>query len=161
MPTSSDLANWTKWWFLGRGRGWLSWLRWSNKTIWQCQVKYWPCQTKEFIILPAFGLRETPTSSSKTVNPLDPRRKFCQYWPRECNLTADFWFFWVFAPSNHPITELEPLSTNLIPGLLSLGTFKSANHRAGTTINQSDSGSAGKVGPEENSTYQTVKIASP
>ena len=115
MPTSSDLANWTKWWFLGRGRGWLSWLRWSNKTIWQCQFKYWPCQTKEFIILPAFGLREIPTSSSKTVNPLDPRRKFCQYWPRECNLTAEFD---CLAPSNQPITELGPLSTNQIPGLL-------------------------------------------
>ena len=60
----------------------------------------------------------------KTVNPLDPRRKFCHYWPRECDLTADFWFFWVLAPSNHPITELEPLSTNQIPGLLSLGTLK-------------------------------------
>ena len=27
---------------------------------------------------------------AKTVNHLDERRRFCQYWPRECNLTADF-----------------------------------------------------------------------
>ena len=46
------------------------------------------------------------------------------------------------------------------PVLQGLGTLKSASHRAGTTINQSDSGSAGKVGPEENSTSLTVKIAS-
>ena len=78
----------------------------------------------------------------KTVNPLDAQWRFCQYWPRECNLTADFYFtwvwhpqigqsqswdhyqpirFWVFlvlAPSNQPITELVPLSTDQILGLL-------------------------------------------
>ena len=39
---------------------------------------------------------------------------FPVYWPRECNLTADFWFCWL----------------------------NSSNHKAWTTINQSDSGSA-------------------
>ena len=87
---------------------------------------------------------------TKTPNPLFPRWQFCQYCRRECNLTADFWFCWVLALSNHPITELGPLSTYQIPDLLSLGTPKLANHRARTTINQSDSGSAGKVGPEAN-----------
>ena len=87
---------------------------------------------------------------TKTPNPLFPRRQFCQYCRRDCNLTANFWFCWVLALSNHPITELGPLSTYQIPDLLSLGTPKLANHRARTIINQSDSGSAAKVGPEAN-----------
>ena len=65
---------------------------------------------------------------AKTVNPLDPRQQFCEYWPGECNLTADFQFFWVMAPSNQPITELGPLSTSQIADLLGLGTLKSANY---------------------------------
>ena len=65
------------------------------------------------------------------------------------------------APSNQPITELGPPSTNQILGLLGLGTLKSANHRAGTNINQSDSMSAGKVGPKENPTSHAVKVSSP
>ena len=55
----------------------------------------------------------------KTVNPLDPRQGFCQYWPWGCNLTAEFWFCLVLA-----------------------------NHRAGTSINQSDCGSAGSWHPQ-------------
>ena len=81
----------------------------------------------------------------KTVNLLDERRRFCQYWPRECNLTADLRFCLVLAPSNQPITELGPLSTNQIVDPLDLGTLKSANPRAGTSINQSDCGSAGSL----------------
>ena len=60
---------------------------------------------------------------AKTVNPLDPQQQFCDYWPRECNLMADFWSCWVLAPSNQPITELGLLSTNQIAGLLGLCTF--------------------------------------
>merc|ERR1719229_744410 len=76
----------------------------------------------------------------KTVNPLDPRQRFCQYWLRECNLTADNRF------------------------CCGLGTLKSANHRAGTPINQSHCGSAGSLNfceSEANPTSPTVKIASP
>jgi len=75
----------------------------------------------------------------KTVNPLDPRQRFCQYWLRECNLTADNRF------------------------CCGLGTLKSANHRAGTPINQSHCGSAGSLNfceSEANPTSHTVKIAS-
>ena len=84
------------------------------------------------------------TCISKTVNPLDQWQKFCQYWWRECNLTADFWFCfswhpqisqfwscdhyqpiilricWFLAPSNQPITEVGPLSTKQIADLLGL-----------------------------------------
>ena len=63
-------------------------------------------------------------------------------------------------PSNQPIREPGPLSTNQILDPLDLGTLKSANHRAGITFNQSHFGSSGKVGPEENPTSRTVKIAS-
>lgn len=51
----------------------------------------------------------------------------------------------LLAPSNQPIRELEPLSTNQMLDPLDLGTLKSANHRAETTINQSDAGSAGSL----------------
>ena len=100
----------------------------------------------------------------KTVNFLDPQRQFCKYWPRECNLTADFWICnswhpqisqseswnyyqpitfwirWILAPSNQPIIELGPLSTNQILDPLGLSTL---------------------VGLEANPTSHTVKIASP
>ena len=42
-------------------------------------------------------------------------------------------------------TELGPISTNQIADLFGLGTLKSANYRAGTTINQSDYGSDGSL----------------
>ena len=51
----------------------------------------------------------------------------------------------LLAPSNQPMRELEPLSTNQMLDPLDLGTLKSANHRAETTINQSDAGSAGSL----------------
>ena len=100
----------------------------------------------------------------KTVNPLDPRQQFCQYWLRECNLTADFWICiswhpqisqseswdhyqpisfwirWILAPSNQPIIELGPLSTNQLLDPLGLST---------------------SVCLEANPTSRTVKIASP
>ena len=48
-------------------------------------------------------------------------------------------------------------------GLLGLGTLKSTDQRAGTSINQSDCGSAGSLNFSEskaNPTSHTVKIAS-
>ena len=51
----------------------------------------------------------------------------------------------LLAPSNQPIRELGPLSTDQMLDPLDLGTLKSANHRAETTINQSDAGSAGSL----------------
>ena len=45
--------------------------------------------------------------------------------------------------------------------LLGLGTLKSSNHGAGTTINESDSGSAGKVGPEANQPLILSKLPLP
>ena len=99
----------------------------------------------------------------KTVNPLDPRRQFCQYWPRECNLTADFRFCWILAPSNQPIREVEPLSTNQLLDPMDLCTLKSANHRAGTTFNQSAFGSTGSWHPQISQSqnwdhYQPIRL---
>jgi len=47
----------------------------------------------------------------------------------------------LLAPSNQPMRELEPLSTNQMLDPLDLGTLKLINHRAETTINQSNAGS--------------------
>ena len=101
---------------------------------------------------------------TKTVNHLDERRRFCQYWPRECNLTADFWVCyswhpqisqweslnhyqpircwirWILAPSNQPIMEQRPPSTNQMLDPLDLSTL---------------------MGLEANPTSQTVKIPLP
>ena len=100
----------------------------------------------------------------KIVYHLDERRRFCQYWPRECNLTADFWVCyswhpqisqweslnhyqpircwirWILAPSNQPIIERRPPSTNQMLDPLGLST---------------------SMGLEANPTSQTVKIPLP
>ena len=55
---------------------------------------------------------------SKTVNPFDPRQQFCQYQPRDYNLTANFLFCLFLAPSNQSITKLGPLLTKQIVDLL-------------------------------------------
>ena len=105
------------------------------------------CDKQLFLLYNFEQLQVIVTIVTNSKN-CDQVQRSCQYWQRECSLTADFRFCWVLAPSNQPITELGPLSTNQNLGLLGLGTLKSANHRAGTTFNQSDSGSAGKVGLE-------------
>ena len=101
------------------------------------------------------------TDEAKTVKPLDPRRQFCQYWQRECNSTADFWFCWVWHPQisqSQSWDHYQPIRCRVC---LVLAPSNQPITRAGTTLNQSDSGSPGKVGPEENPTSHTVKIASP
>ena len=93
-------------------------------------------------------------SRMKTANPLDPRQQFCQYWPRECNLTTDFWVCWVFAPSNQPIRELGPLAGVYQQISLWVCWVSPANQRDGSAL-------ATSVGLEANPTSQTVAIASP
>ena len=101
--------------------------------------------------------------SPKTVNPLDPTETIWPLLAKRMQFDSRLLDLQFFAPSNQPIRELRPLLTNQILDPLDLSTLKSANHRAWTIVNQSDSASPGSLdikGSGSNPNLSNCQIAS-